>query len=535
MLPFLLLFLGRAYSQNPDAFNPSADASVFTTALQSDGKIIIGGSFTNIAGKTRYRIARLNADGSLDPSLNVGLGGGDVYALAVQGDGRILVGGVFSRLILTNGVTGPNVPYLFRYNQDGTPDLTFHTSADSLVTGLCVQPDNRVLVQGYFSTLGGQTRLGLGRLLADGSLDTNFNAQVQGWVRCISVQRDGGILVGGGFGALAGHACTNLGRLKADGTLDNTFLQSFGGPPDCMLLQPDGKIVVAGQGSDPTGQTAQIARLNADGTKDGSFTLQPVQSGPADGGSIYSMALQANGAIAVGGSFLKVGNYLRTNLVWLNSNGTVNPEFRPTAAGDVFSLALQGDGKLVVAGSFFRLAGQERHHVGRLTNSAPGVQDISFLGSAITWHGGVSGPMPWRLAFETSSNGVDWSVLGEATPISGGWQLSCVPLGPGMQIRARGSIYGAYQNGSSWLLESTAFVPPALTILTCTGHFGFVSNRFGFRFTGGLGQTVVIESSEDMSTWDALATNTFGADPIDFSDLRPPAPFSRFYRLQSQP
>ena len=58
------------------SFNPGTGASnnVWTTSIQSDGKIIIGGNFTSYNGTARDRIARLNDDGTLDGSFNPGTG-----------------------------------------------------------------------------------------------------------------------------------------------------------------------------------------------------------------------------------------------------------------------------------------------------------------------------------------------------------------------------------------------------------------------------------------------------------------------------
>src|SRR5436189_6185936 len=47
---------------------------ISVAAPQSDGKIIVGGAFTTVAGKTRINIARLNEDASLDASFDAGLG-----------------------------------------------------------------------------------------------------------------------------------------------------------------------------------------------------------------------------------------------------------------------------------------------------------------------------------------------------------------------------------------------------------------------------------------------------------------------------
>src|SRR5262249_50392278 len=73
------------------------NGTVNSLALQADGKILVGGSFTTLAGQTRNNLGRLNADGSLDntffPSAN-----SNVTALALQPDGAVLVGGAFTNI-----------------------------------------------------------------------------------------------------------------------------------------------------------------------------------------------------------------------------------------------------------------------------------------------------------------------------------------------------------------------------------------------------------------------------------------------------
>ena len=76
---FLILALGllslnslRAQSPAPDAFNPGANDKVIALAMQADGKILVGGWFTNLAGQMRRNIGRLNADGTLDSAFNAG-------------------------------------------------------------------------------------------------------------------------------------------------------------------------------------------------------------------------------------------------------------------------------------------------------------------------------------------------------------------------------------------------------------------------------------------------------------------------------
>ena len=66
-------------------------------AVQSDGRIVIGGRFTSYDGVARNRIARLHTDGSLDESFDPGVGLDDFpEAIAVQSDGKILIGGNFT-------------------------------------------------------------------------------------------------------------------------------------------------------------------------------------------------------------------------------------------------------------------------------------------------------------------------------------------------------------------------------------------------------------------------------------------------------
>jgi len=90
---------------------------IFTTSLQTDGKIIIGGLFNTISGIVRNNIARLNTDGSLDLSFapvegvsHFGTGGAYLTSSAVQTDGKIIVGGQFTNYdgIRTNTIVRLN-------------------------------------------------------------------------------------------------------------------------------------------------------------------------------------------------------------------------------------------------------------------------------------------------------------------------------------------------------------------------------------------------------------------------------------------
>ena len=218
-------------------------------AVQADGKILVGGDFSKLGGggtgtTTRNRIGRLNADGSIDASLNPNPNS-YVYAFALQPDGKILVGGAFSTPRL----------FAFRLNGDGSLDASFDPGADGEIYAVAVQADGKILVGGYFSKLGGggvgtTTRKHVGRLNANGSLDTGFNPGASGPVLTLAVQADGKILVGGSFATLGGGGSgtsrSDIGRLNADGSVDASFNPGANSNLNALAVQPDGKILVGG-------------------------------------------------------------------------------------------------------------------------------------------------------------------------------------------------------------------------------------------------------------------------------------------------
>ena len=168
---------GRAQVPPADGFNPGANDAVNTVAVQADGKILVGGRFFAICGQTRALLARLNADGTLDTGFNPGAGSFLDYpvvnALLVQADGKILVGGNFTML------AGQTRYMIGRLNPDGTLDTAFNPgdgvsggTHGPIVNAMAIQPDGKILVAGSFSELAGQARANCGRLNADGTRTT---------------------------------------------------------------------------------------------------------------------------------------------------------------------------------------------------------------------------------------------------------------------------------------------------------------------------------------------------------------------------
>ena len=452
------MYLGRLYADGSldatlvNGVNDIGGYPVKSLAVQADGKILVGGAFTELAGQPHMHLGRLYPDGSLDPIFTNGVSAhGGVNSLAVQADGKILIGGAFTTL------AGQPRNYLGRLNEDGSLDGTFTNGANGMVVTLAVQMDGKILVGGMFTTLAGQPRMHLGRLYPDGSLDPTFTngVSVNGNVFCLAAQADGKILVGGEFDTLAGQACYRLGRLNVDGSLDPTFNSGANSTVVTLAVQADGKILVGGAFIELAGQArSRLGRLNVDGSLDPTFN---------SGANfiVESLAIQADGKILVGGEFTMLAGQ-PCRLGRLNANGSLDPTFpnEISVNGSVISVALQEDGKILVGGNFTTLDGQARARLGRLSTGSAANQNLLVTTNGVVWERSGAGPEVWRTTFEQSSNGIDWLSLGAGTRVTDGWQVTnlALPFGTNFYVRARGFARGGLYNASESILESVRLV-----------------------------------------------------------------------------
>ena len=170
------------------SFNPGTgpNGSVSSVASQADGKVLVGGYFTAVNGVNRTNIARLNANGSLDSSFNPGTqANGTVRSIALQPDGKVLIGGDFTN------VNGTNRNHITRLNADGGLDLSFNpgtgtegTDADNRgsVRSIALQSDGKVLIGGDFTTVNGVARPYVARLYGDSVAPSLSLARSNGFV-----------------------------------------------------------------------------------------------------------------------------------------------------------------------------------------------------------------------------------------------------------------------------------------------------------------------------------------------------------------
>lgn len=351
-------------------FQAEANATVRAIAVQTNGQILIAGAFSSVNGVPRNCIARLNSDGELDRTFDPGSGAdGPVNSVAVQADGKILIGGFFTTL---NGTPRNRIA---RLQPDGNLDPTFDigTGANDHVYVVAVETNGQILIAGAFSTVNTSNRSRIARLNSSGSLDTGFNtSRIDDGVHCVAVQPNGRYLIGGYFRDIGGTPRGGIARLRADGSLDVSFYPGSGaGTVLALVLQDDGKIVIAGGFNYVDGVFRdRIARLNSNGSLD--LSLNP---GTASAGALhYCVALQLDAKLSVGGYFMSINGVARSGIARLNSDGSLDGTFAPGLGlmpVTVYAMAAQSDGKLLVGGDFTRVNGVPRVRIARLNADVP--------------------------------------------------------------------------------------------------------------------------------------------------------------------
>lgn len=381
-------YLGRVNATAPTPvadpdFNPVVNNTVNRVALQADGKIVLGGSFSQVDGQPRGRVAQLLADGSLDGSFAPGESNGAVSAVAVQADGKVVVGGNFNLL------DGQSRGAIGRLNANGSLDATFapvvqNGSLSGSISAIAIQPDGKIVVGGQFTNLNGQPRFNIGRLHSDGSVDADFNPGADSLVSALLAQPDGKILVGGAFVTLAGETQPYFGRLNADGSLDSSVNPTLNNRVEAIALQPDGKILFGGRFTCPGYSSNVVLRLNANGAPDNDFfDCAGTWWSHWFNGNIQALVAQPDGKIVVGGLFTRIEGKPYETLGRLNGNGTLDSSFNPATNGFVFALALLPDDGLLVGGNFGDIGGWPQPFIARLVDPLAGLTNKVYLPMAM--------------------------------------------------------------------------------------------------------------------------------------------------------
>ena len=397
--------------------------------LQPDGKPIA----------ISTSVYRFNLDGSVDSTFSQPvlvdtnlLQAPEGFILNLQSDGRILIGGLFNEVA---NPTGPALPRwsVARFNSDGTLDpthATFHETAEKTnPTSFARQFDGTTLIAAEFTgfaTLAPAFPHSFGRLFSDGSLDPNFDPLASlpgGPVTAVGfvLLPDGNIF---GFANNDDLSGFGYGVLLPDGRVadpnyngDNSVVFSSAHP------QADGKVLVSSSDAQSVIDNKQLQRINTDGSLDSSFQLDPsilANTVQRDGNGVITNMGVGNKIVMVAADNSILFSYLAFDstfrLVRLTANGALDPtfaaatipattiSFQPLTTSDGLVPALQAlslgftdaqplaGGQTVVTGDFASYAGTNAHGIVRL--NANGTVDASFQ---------AGGGAQWTQTTETST------------------------------------------------------------------------------------------------------------------------------------
>ncbi len=340
-------------------------------ARQPDGKLIIGGSFRGYNDLMVPALMRILPDGEQDNSFALaGLGPSlSIEALALQPDGKVLAGGSFSTF------NGAPPARLVRLLSDGTVDSGFAIGSgfSGTVSQVIVQPDGKILCAGGMTALNGTPCTRIIRLLPTGAIDTTFNvgSGPDGSISAMVLQADGRILIGGSFELVDGNLRSCIARLNEDGSLDASFDPGggcVGSAPSVLAMaqRPDGRIIIGGRFMTYNGVARDgIAGLLNDGSLDLTFDPGVGLNSTSDG--VFDLGLETSGRLLVAGSFEHFNGQPRSMIARLLESGALDPD-HATGEGEYFvhCLEMLPNDDAMLGGNFHFVQGVGRNALARL-------------------------------------------------------------------------------------------------------------------------------------------------------------------------
>jgi len=414
-----------------DSFNPAPGLTVYATVVQTDGKIVIGGDFTTLAPNggatvTRRHIARLNPDGSVDESFNPNADA-RVLTLALQSDGKILAGGVFTT------IGGQTRNHIARLDPSSGLADAFDPNANLDVNAIVVQPDGNILVGGNFTGLGpngGTTvlRERIARVNEDGMLDSAFGLDIgaNNAVFAIALHPNGTVMVGGLFTSINGKPRSNIAQLSPTSGAPTAFdVGAMTGPlffsVNAIAVQTNGSVVAVGSFTGIHGETRnRIARFDSTTGALDSFN-------PNANNNLFSVAIQADGKILVGGGFSganSIGGATRRGFVRLDPLTGAADSFDPNPNGPAYAIVPMADGRLLLGGAFTQFAANGGPTVTRKSMARFGppaqpllsIQQISSTNMVLSWPTNFTG---YTLQANTDLNPGFWSGVTSTPAVKG--------------------------------------------------------------------------------------------------------------------
>ncbi len=415
-------------------FTATINSAVYTAAVQSDGKIVIGGAFTTVNGVAVPRIARLNTNGTRDTTWNPGTAGANnvVRNVNIQSDGKILAVGDFT------AYSGSTRNRIVRTETNGTIDTTFNigTGLAAAAYNVYIQSDGKIITAGAFTTYSGSTNNRIVRINTNGTKDTSFTigSGFNNVVYISSLQPDEKIIAGGLFTTYSGSSNNYIVRINSDGTKDSTFNVGTGlntswggGLNNSIAYDTENNVYLASDNITYSGSAVpRIFKLKSDGTLDTTYdagvglnrlAIANLVSGsrvytagiftnykaagatgiamvsdsatlsasfnPGIGfnSDVWAMTKQSTGRIIVGGAFTNYSGSASIRIVGINNDGTVDSGFNVGTVGAgniVYALDTQTDDKIIAGGTFTTYSGSSTSTTRLMRLNINGNQDLTY-------------------------------------------------------------------------------------------------------------------------------------------------------------
>jgi uncharacterized delta-60 repeat protein len=353
-----------------------SNGTIFTSAIQGDDKIIIGGGFTRYNYQFVNNIARLKKNGELDLTFNTGSGiNGKVYTVAIQSDGKILVGGNFA---LYNRHACSNI---IRLKKNGAIDESFGAATNGTVRKIKMDNNGKILISGDFRNVNGDTRPVVARLLTNGQLDTSFadpfsisdpSITVSG--EDFAINNKGQVYLALDYQSRVFQSLhAELYRIKRNGRIDSTFsipINEFN-EIHAVTLNNEQKPVIVGRANYSTHASYPgfVAQLNFDGSMDTAFNYARLKE--RLNYAVRSVTILQNDRLIIGGDFSPNAFSTADHIALLNSDGIIDAGFTASASNSIYTTSPVKNEKLLIGGTFSQYTGVVRNGLAQIDVTLP--------------------------------------------------------------------------------------------------------------------------------------------------------------------
>lgn len=371
---------------------------VWSTIVQDDGKILIGGRISYANDEPVADLIRINPDGTIDKSFTLNMQREDLImritqdetdnmllymhkddrVISLSQDGSIdeqfslvteglLIFGVWAsgQKFLVSAYEYGEGEIFYRVNADGSIDTSFKKS---YINGTGIRDfvelnDGRIAIIGKFTEYGGASFNRIVMLTPDGEIDPNFDPgggiQSDYYVADIEVQNDKLVIAGDITSYDGVDFPVGIVRLNLDGSIDESFtLGTVSGLyqkyPEYIAIDNDQKILIAGTDFDGNVHNYYVHRLNVDGSIDNSFSTIELRE---QGHDSFDIHIVEDDNILITGAFENANNKLYCGLAKFDPSGSLMEDFNLKLRDQarITEAVVATDGKVLVCGDFIEI------------------------------------------------------------------------------------------------------------------------------------------------------------------------------------